>query len=280
MSNASPTSDETVDESIASEQSEPPATAELAVLREENDRLRSEYRRARQHQHRQSALALAGIGVAAAIAALLFPGVRELLIVLAAIGGFGAVLTYYLTPERVMTASVVEGVHEAHAATVSSLGEELALQDIHVYIPVDDPRERARLFLPQHVDYDLPTDRTDLFAGTDAEAERGVCVVPVGQSLLGSLEPAIPDAETPSEAVRIAADGVSEQFELADGVASEVDAGRATVSVTDVRPRDLTTPDHPVVSACGVALAVVVDGPVTVADRTAEQVTFTWPTAD
>lgn len=281
MSNTSPTSDEPTTDTPSDNQ-DPPPTAELAVLREENDRLRAEYRRARQHQHRQSALALAGIGVLAAVAALLFPGMRDLLLVFAAIGGFGATLTYYLTSERVLTASVVDGIHTAHTDTIQRLIEELGLQDTLVYLPVDDPRERTRVFIPQHVNYDLPTDRTQLFVGTDTEgsggADRGICLVPVGHSLLDALEPGVQEADTPRDAIAVAAAGVTEQFELADTVDYDVADGRATLSVDDVRPRDLSTLEHPVVSVCGVALADVVAGPVTVAERDTDNITFTWDT--
>jgi len=253
-------------------------TTELAVLREENNRLRAEYRRARQHQHRQSALALAGTAVLALAAALLFSSAREVLFVLAAIGGFGAILTYYLTPDRVTTASVVDAIHDTHAETIASITEELGLQDARLYLPTADPTLPARLFVPQHTDFDIPGDPEDVFVVTETDAERGVSLPPVGVRLLESLEPATPETDSAEAALALATDSLAEQFELVSGVDYDLADGRATVTVSEPRPRDLTTPDHPVVSLCAVVLATTLDTPVRLADCGVEQATFTWNT--
>ncbi|WP_223302225.1 hypothetical protein [Haladaptatus sp. R4] len=90
--------------------------ARVALLAEENERLRREYRRARQAEYRRTALALVGCGALAALAGVLFPDARSTLFALAGTGLFAGVLTYFLTPNRIVPASVGERTYAAYGA--------------------------------------------------------------------------------------------------------------------------------------------------------------------
>lgn len=118
---------------------------QLEILRDENERLREEYARAKQTSYRRAAIALAAIGCFSVLFGIVLNGVRDVLFVLGAIGIFGGVLTWYLTPERVLTVSVNDSLYAAHAANGARLRDELGLQQTPVYTPSVDG---VRLVLP------------------------------------------------------------------------------------------------------------------------------------
>lgn len=259
MSNAEP------DDPAATEADDPAALrTRLQILREENARLRQEYARARHTQYRRTAAALIGVGIVAVLTALVLPGVRDILLVVAAIGVFGGILTWYLTPERVLTATVSESVYDAHAANGRDIREELGLQDTTVYAPTDDS---VRAFVPQHRKYDIPDALDDVFQ-TGSDATRGVSLTPSGQRLADEFTRARtgPQPDSLVAAVEQLADAVVEQFELADTVTvdADMDSPRVVVTIEDSAFGPLTTFDHPAVSllACGAADAH--DAPITV----------------
>jgi hypothetical protein len=130
--------------------------ARLEVLREENERLRREYARARRSQYRQTAIGLGVLGTLAAVAAILFPEQSPILLALGGTGLFGAVLTYYLTPEQFVPATVGERIHRAHTANQAALIDDLGLQDDRLYVPTPERETMARLFVPQRADHELP----------------------------------------------------------------------------------------------------------------------------
>lgn len=258
---SSPTSDHGTANTETTEE----LAAQLELLQEENDRLRAEYKRAKKTTYRRTAIALAGIGALALLAAGLLPGVRELLIVLAAIGLFGGVLTFYLTPERVVTIDVGEAVYDAHHTAGNQLVDELGLTDTRIYVPI---REEIRLFIPKHREYELPTEPT-LFV-TDDTATRGVTLRPTGETLATELD-TTSAASTESSfatAIRQAGDAVVEQFEIADSVDITTSNGdgdtQLIVEIAGAAFGSLAKFDHPVVSLIGTAAAREVDTAVRV----------------
>jgi hypothetical protein len=249
------------------EPAEPPEElyAQLEAVREENDRLRREYARAKQTAYRRTALGLAGTGVASLAAAAVLPGVRDILLVLGATGVFGGILTRYLTPERVVTVDVGESVYDALSEAGARLVDELGLRDDRVYLPVG---ERVRLFVPKHADFDLP-DGDTLFV-TDDDATRGVTLPPSGRGLVEELDAAAPAVGGDSlvGVARQAGDALVEQFEVADSVDVTAAGGenedRVVVRVSGESFGSLDQFDHPVVSVVGVALADELDAPISV----------------
>ncbi|WP_201292882.1 hypothetical protein [Halobacterium bonnevillei] len=237
---------------------------QLAVLREENERLRTEYVRARQTSYRRTAAALLGIGVLAFLAGGLLRGVRDVLFVLGAIGVFGGVLTWYLTPERVLTVGVSESVYDAVASNGAQLRDELGLQATSVYVPAPDG---PRLFVPQHQEYSIPESLDAVFL-TGSDAERGVALTPSGQRLVAELDRTRtgPAPDTLRAAVSQLGDAVVEQFEVADAirVAESTADDRVVVTIEGSAFGSLSDFDHPVVSVLGCGLAQTQDTPIAV----------------
>jgi len=258
-------------QSNAEHEAEPPEdvdelAAQLDVLREENDRLRENYARAKKATYRRTSAALIGVGTAALVSGIVLPSLRQLLIVIAAIGIFAGILTFYLTPERVVSVDVSESIYDAHHAVSAQLVDELGLTDNRIYAPIES---NIRLFIPAHRDCTLPTDN-DLFV-TDTDATRGVTLRPTGAMLATELEtttsPSSGEFSFPS-VIRQAGDAVVEQFEIADSVDIVADASdvenQVVVEISGAAFGRLSKLDHPVVSLIGTAAASELNIPVSV----------------
>jgi len=236
---------------------------QVAVLREENNRLRSEYARARQTAYRRTATALVATGILAVVAGIVLSGVRDVLLVIGAIGVFGGILTWYLTPERVLTATVSDSIYQALAANGSTIRDELGLQTTAVYLPNSDG---VRVFLPQHRDFDVPDPEAGMFV--TADTTRGVFLTPAGQMLLDEFEraQAAPTGESLAETTAQLGDAVVEQFEIADAVsvAKSSTDDRMVVTIEGAAFGPVTTFDHPAVSVIACGLASAHDGPLAV----------------
>lgn len=259
---------------------EPNTTAEVALLREENERLREALRRTKQLHYRRSAAGLALLGALALIGAVTFPDVREVLLVLGAVGLFSGVVTVYLTPDRVLTASVTEAVYQTHAETGEALVDELGLQDDHLYVPAEDGLDSVRVFRPKHPEYEIPDDVNSCFLVEAADRAQGIAVPSIGDSLYREFAQtaAIQDDPELVALVDAVADGVVEQFELAETVDYELDGGHLSVQISGEEPSGVERFDHPIVSLFAVALArhinsVVDCTSVTPADS---RFTLTW----
>ncbi|MGA9402063.1 hypothetical protein [Haladaptatus sp.] len=257
------------------EMSEPPSdpdlTARLELLSEENNRLRAEYRRARQTSYRRTALAMAVIGALVAVGGLLVPTSRTVLFALAGTGLFGAVLIYFLTPERFVSAAVGERTYAAHAAIGDELIESLGLSETNVYLPAGDstdPNAGVRLFVPHHREYEVPSeDEADtLFVVTDDERQRGVAVPPTGAGLFHEYESMVDDTadDIPDLADELA-DALVEGFELVGSATPEVDVKNDTINIriSDSRYGPVDRFDHPVASFIAVGAVNATGRPVT-----------------
>lgn len=241
--------------------------AQVAVLKEENHRLRREYARARRVSYRRTARGLGVIGGIALAGAVLFPAVRVVLLVLGAIGLFGGVLTYYLTPERFVAATTGERIYASLDDTLAAVSAQLELTDEHVYVPVDgDPA--VRLFVPAHQRYTIPDAQTlrDPLVVGDTDRERGIAVIPTGAYLFDEFERTLtgPFGEDAGTAAAQLADGLVESFELAAVADPDVDAadGRVTVAIEDSVYGGSEHFDNPLASFLAVGLAQAVQAPV------------------
>ncbi|MFC6733988.1 MULTISPECIES: hypothetical protein [unclassified Haladaptatus] len=260
--------------------------ARLAVVEEENERLREEYARARQSKYRKTALAMVAVGLVGIAGGALFETARTVLLALGGTGVFAGVLTYYLTPERFLAASVGEAVFDASADNAEAITEELGLQDTAVYIPGNTARGRdARLFVPKHTSYSLPDEFDALFVTGDDDTERGVALTPTATTLLAEFENALAGdlASGPNDALVQLTDALESQFELVENTRVDVEKAenRATVGVNGPAYGRPDRFDHPVASFIGVGLASALDQPVTVEtttgdDRMAYLVTASW----
>ncbi|WP_255196481.1 hypothetical protein [Halorarius litoreus] len=257
--------------------------ARIDLLEAENERLRELYAQTRRSAYRRTALGLAGIGVVAAGGGFLFPAVRDVLFILAAIGLFGGLLTYYLTPERFVAADVAERVYDALATNEADLTADLGLSDDRVFLPDDTT---ATLFVPQNAADPLPDSERIEGPLVVTEETRGLALVPSGARLFEEFDRTLsgPLADAPGPLARQVTDALVEAFELVDGTDIDLDAddGRLTVGVRGSAYPDEF--DSPPASLLGVAIAVGLDRPIRVTTAPAEDVDFTvtcrWDVVD
>lgn len=265
---------------------------EVAVLEEENQRLREERTRIQQTRYRQTARALIAVGVLAAVGAILFASARTVLFALAGTGVFLGILTYYLTPEQFLPATVGRDVYAAFAENATDIVGELGLSEQRVYVPVETP-DRARLYVPQSDAAGLPAETAldETFVVGD---HIGLALQPTGARLFAEFEAALSGTlgETPDALGSQLGDAVVEQFELAASVDVTVESGadpsdgQLTVGITDSVYGDVEQFDHPVVSFVAVGLAIGLGVPVAAsvtregADRVDALVTYRWPATD
>lgn len=240
--------------------------AELELLKDENKRLREQYVRERQASYRRSAFGLGIVGGIAALGALLFPAAQTVLFALAGIGIFASLLTYYLTPERFIAADVGERIYRALMDNETALVRGLGLSKTRLYVPHDT--ETVRLFVPQHSEYDLPSDDAleSPLVITDNERERGLTLTPTGRTLFDEFEQTIsgPLGSTPQEVSTQLTDALTNVFELVETASADVDRedGRITVTVTNSAYQVVDDVDHPVASFLAVGLAIGLETPI------------------
>ncbi|WP_178917777.1 hypothetical protein [Natronomonas gomsonensis] len=274
------------DESIAE------LRTQLEVITEENEELRESYTRAKQAQYQRTALGLGLIGLLAAAAGVLLPGARDVLFALGGIGLFGAVLTYYLTPERFVSADVGRDVYAALAGNEAALVDELGLSETRLYVPTESGGDPVRLFVPQSEAYSIPEDAAlaDSIVVTETDDTRGVAFTPSGGPLFEAFEAARsgPAAETPEAIATQLSDALVEQFELVDSATPELDPdeSRLTVATDDTVYGTLDRFDHPVASVIAVGLADGLNTPVTLEksaandDKSEYLLTYRWGGTD
>lgn len=239
-------------------------SARIALLEAENERLRREYRRATRATYRKTAGGLFVLGVLALAGAALFPAARTVFIALGGVGCFGGILTYYLTPERVLTASVAQQLVETMHANTQGLVDELGLQNEALFLP--DDAGQIWLFRPQHPEYDLPDVIERLFVISKDVREQGVALVPVGGGLFEAFERGLAGgyADDIEQAADQLSEAIVEQFELAAAVTVDAapDQERVVFGVSDPAISPVGAVEHPIPSFLGTALARHRDGPV------------------
>lgn len=260
-------------DSFADDDDELELAARVEVLSEENRRLREEYARARRSRFRRAALGLAGVGLLATAGAVAFPAVRTVLLALGGTGLFAAVLSYYLTPERFLSASVSEAAYGALATNGASVAADLGLQDTHVYVPTGtaaDDRSSVKLFVPQRTNYEIPDDEAldSALVVTPESDSRGLSLEPTSGALVREFRTALTGelSDQPGVLAQQLADALVEQFELVDAADPEADseANRVSVAVDGSAFGPVDRFDHPVASFVAAGLAIGVGYPVTV----------------
>lgn len=260
--------------------------AQVELLREENQRLRREYVRARKTEYRQAALGLAACGLAANVGALVFPATRATLFALAGIGLFTAFLTYYLTPERVVAASVGERTYTALAAIGTALVEDLGLQETRIYVPTqaETPADAAsvKLFVPQHANYIVPDDTalSSLMVVPENTRARGVALPPTGGFLAHEFEQTMTDvvADTPANLVDQVLEALVEGFELADDAVleQEPEGAQLTIGIQGSTFGSVDRFDHPIPSFIATVFATQLELPVRMSTVAAEDDRFDY----
>lgn len=233
------------------------AAVRAEVLAEENRRLRQQYARARRSEYRRTAAGLAAVGILALSGAVLFPDGREVLFAFGLTGLFGAVLTLYLTPTRVVTADVGERVYASLAANEAAVATQLGLAAERRYVPGD--ATPAFLYIPRRSGSD-PPDR-DAGPLVVAEQSRGLTLEATGAGLFEEFERVLTGdlATAPGPLATQLIDGAVEQFELAAAVDADAGNGRITFRVSGSAFGDPDRFDHPLASFLAVGLAAGLD---------------------
>lgn len=257
--------------------------ARIERLEDENERLRTLASAMYRRRYRRTAIGLATIGAVALLGAALLPSLRTVLVALGATGFFAAVFTYYITPERFVSASVGEGIYRTLADNEAALVDDLELQGTPYIVPASGPAAPARLFVP--VDDETPPPTDELLEPFRVDSEPGLLFQPTGTPLYELLNLAVenegakPDPALLTNAV---GEALAEQFELIEAFETDVEPQRATLRVEGSIYGAVDRFDHPVASLLATTLAVELDTPVTVfveaADRRDWLVTCRWNT--
>ncbi|MBX0297798.1 hypothetical protein [Haloarcula nitratireducens] len=242
---------------------------QLELLVEENQQLRESYTRAKQTQYQRTALGLGAVGVLAVVGAILIPNTRDVLLALGAVGLFGSVLTYYITPEQFVSADVGRDVYTALAGNEAALVAELGLTDEQIYVPPGPAHDTVRLFIPHEQRGTLPDrDALDRIVITDESGARGLALDPTGEPLFQSFDAVRSGSlgETPTDLAQQLTDALVEQFELVGAVTTDIDPDgqRLTIGLNDSVYGPVDRFDHPVASLLAVGLATGLDEPISV----------------
>jgi hypothetical protein len=231
------------------------------------------------------------VGGLSLVAALLFPALQTIFIAFGGTGVFAGIVTFYLTPERFVSASVSDTLFDTLSDVEQHLIRELELQAEAVYVPTASrPGTNARLFIPQHVEYVVPDPEQlgELFVTSAVEAEQGVSLPPTGDRLYTAFEQAASGelGDDPSAIATQLTAALSEQFEVVYETTIEISDENRSASIAFDTPAfgDIHQLDHPVVSLLAVGFATGLDRPVTVDtredDRFSGVVTVSWDTAE
>lgn len=272
---------DTVDPAVQSER--------LEQLTAENERLRRQYRDAQRTRYRRTALGLAAVGAVAVLGGVVLAGSRDVLFVLGSIGLFGALLTYYLTPEQFIAADLGERIYAPLARNEARLVAELGLTDTRLYVPTDgDPP--AWLYVPQREEYELPDAAAldSTLVVDESERARGVSFEPTGGELFREFERTLTGSlvARPRLLATQIADGIVEGFELAERADTDVDVdgGRLSIAIRNGAYGGADQFDEPITSFVAVALATTLEQPIRVerTDRseTEHVVTCYWEPDD
>jgi hypothetical protein len=234
---------------------------ERELLREENQRLRDSYIHAQQIHNRRTAFGFVILGLLATLGALFFPPVRTVLFALGATGFFGGLLTYYLTPERIVSAQVGAEIYKTFSANQRQIVDELGLEQTHLYVPVGDAKQGVRLFVPQNPEFEIPEgdSLTSAFVVSDEMKEQGLALEPIGERLYKEFERALsePIGTTVDEIMPQLIDGLVKQFEVIDSLEFEFNSeqNQLIVEVEDNTFGQLNRMDHPIISFLASGLA-------------------------
>lgn len=241
--------------------------AQVELVEAENRRLRNAVSEAKRSNYRRAAAGHGLLGVLALVGGLVFPDVRTVLFALGGTGLFIGVLTYYLTPERFIPASVGERVYAALADTIANAVTELGLSEQRIYVPREND---VRLYVPQRDGGDVPDEEAldSTFVIDDDRSARGMATEPTGRPLYDELRSALtgPEPTTARDAATQLRDGLVEVFELGDAAEVDVetseDGGRVTIELTNSVYEAANGFDNPAVSLVAVGLATAVNQPV------------------
>lgn len=257
----------------------------IAELEAELARLREEYDAARRTQYQRTAVGLGIIGIVALASGAAIVPVREVLTVLGVTGLFGAVITYYITPETFIAADIGERVSADLAENLGEIVVELGLTTNRIYIPTETTPS-VRLFIPRVDPYSIPdTDAlTDTLVITSKKETHGIALTPAGNRLFDSFEQTRdgPLTADPTVVADQLATGLTDGLELAADVETERTTEQIiTVRMTQTQFGTADRFDNPATSFFAVGLATALNTPIEVEYHDTEQprtirANFSW----
>lgn len=224
-----------------------------------------EYVRARK-TYRRAALVLATVGLAMLAGGVLLPAERTVFVALGAIGVYGAVLTYYVTPERFVAANVAERIYGTTADNWSMLASALDLQSIRIYRP-GKGTQSPRLCVPRH-ERGRTLNTVQSTNAPSLEERQDLVLEPIGAALVREIEHTLSGelAQKPAPLAVQLCDGITDQFELASRANPQFDpeSDCVTVAISDSAVGPLDRFDHPIPSILATGLATGLERPVKV----------------
>lgn len=261
--------------------------AQIDILVSENKRLRRLLAERQRSRYRQTAIALIGVGIVCGAAGTLVSEAAPVLFALAGTGVFGGVLTYFLTPERFITADIGQRVYEATAQSFDRICADLGISGRRIYIPVapadrNVSKSNSWLFIPQSEETTIPTAAAIDSAFVVEDDARGLTVQPTGSELFTSFEESLTESlgDSPDTLCAQLSDALVEDLELAKSIEYETapDEGRVSMRFSEILYGNATQFDHPIVSLVAVGLATGLQVPIetTITDTDPLSVTFRW----
>jgi len=258
--------------------------AMIDLLEYENRQLRRHVTDARRHQYRGVAGGLLVVGIACGLLGFTTSEGTDVLFALAGIGIFGSVFTYYLTPDRFISADIGNQVYAATAQSYEQICADLGLSDRRVYVPLNehfeaDKREEVeelpewqsdvRLFIPQKANSEPPQPevlRNSAFIVSPKTETNGLSITPTGEGLFYAFMTSLnePLGDDPRTLHRQLSEAMVEDFELVRSTNVDIDPqdGRMSVRFSETLYDYRSRFDHPVVSFFAVGLGVGLGRPI------------------
>lgn len=249
--------------------------AEIELLKEENNRLRSQYITAKKTQYRRTAIAFIVIGVLSVVSGLFLEGSRNVLLALGGTGLFSGFLTYYLTPESFISASIGEKIYTVFSENQENIKKELGLQDTQLYIPIKKEDEiKVKLFIPKNTQYKIPTQQelNSYFIVTKNQETRGISTTPIGEPLIEELKQTLdqPLSNKTEILAQQLSSGLTETLEITQTATQQTDPenNRITISIEKNKYGKIDTTDHPIPSFIATGIAKAKTKPTKIEDIT------------
>lgn len=237
----------------------------IAELQAEDQRLRERYATTQRQTYRRTALGLGGVGVLAAGTAVLVPPAQQILFALAGIGLFGAVLTWFLTPEQFIPIDVGDAVYEPLASNLDAVTGELGLSGTRIYVETD---RGSRLYIPEKDTKHIPQDLGSTFIIGNSPEASGFALRPTGSRLVDEFEQTHtgPLPDSPRELTTHLVEGLVDGFNLAADIDPDISADEDQIvfEITNPQFGSLSRFDHPVQSFLAVGLTRGLEAPITI----------------
>lgn len=214
------------------------------------------------------------LGGSAVGGAVLYPAQQTVLLAVAYTFLFGVLLVGVLSNQQYVQTSFHEAVVGDLLRNEGAVVDSWDLQRTQVYIPRHSGPVPATLFIPKHLDFEIPPESAldSLFVTTGTLKQEGITFVPSGARLYEEFATATgPDlSDAPATLASELTDALVELFEIATQATTHIERNRDVVVCDIGLNAHENTPkiNHPVVSFLGTGLAVGLDRPVVVDSQT------------